>query len=253
MARALLGHEPLPSAWFVEDRVPTELRLAIHRNNIFVSLKAVLRKTFPAVCRVVDERFFFYATEEFIRHRPPYRAYLAAYGDDFARFLKSFPACHGLPYLPDLARFEWLLHRAAHVDSPQPLAANALGCVPREELPTLRLSFGPSFGFLRSVWPIDRIWRANIDSPEGETIDPDSGGVSLEIHRIGDQVGFRPLPPGCFAFRLSLHSGCSLQVASALAEAADARFDLAAALIDLFREQALVSFTAAHTDLGQPA
>ena len=250
LARALLGQEPWPSEWIVTDDVPPELRLGIHRNNIFASLTESLRKTFPAVCRVVDERFFGYAAAEFIKNRPPRRAYLAAYGDEFPSFLRRFPPCAELPYLADLARFEWLLHRAAHADSPPPLAASALGSLRSRDLLTLSVDFSPSFGFLRSRWPIDRIWRANTSNGDGETIDLGSGGVSLEVRRLDDTVGFRALASAEFAFRLSLQSGCSLETASALARAADARFDLAAALVDLFREQALIGFNTPGRGLG---
>src|SRR5262249_44151030 len=132
---------------------------------------------------------------------------------------------------------EWLLHRAAHADSPSPLAASALASLRAKELRTLKLSFAPSFGFLRSRWPIDRIWRSNSCVVSDETIDLRSGGVGLEIRRIDDAVIFQKLPNGVFAFRLSLHSGCTLETACAIASAVDAHFDLAAALLEVFREQ----------------
>jgi hypothetical protein len=249
LAGALLGQQPWPCEWIVADCVSPEVRLAVHRNNMFVSLTNALRSTFPIVCRVVDEQFFFYVAEEFIKNRPPRQACLASYGDEFAAFLRRFPDCSGLPYLPDLARLEWLLHRAGHSDSPSPLAASALVGLAAKELSTLKLSFAPSFGFLRSPWPIDRIWRSNKCVVNDEPIALTSGGVSLEVRRLDDTVIFQNLPSAVFAFRLSLHSGCTLETATAMASVVDARFDLATALLEVFREQALVGFEAADNGL----
>ena len=68
-----------------DDGLPADARLDIYRNNVFVSLKQVLKDTFPVVCRLVDERFFVYATDEFIRANPPEQACLFAYGEPVRR------------------------------------------------------------------------------------------------------------------------------------------------------------------------
>jgi len=253
MARALLAQEPFPEPWILEDGLPSTTRLAIYRNNIFLSLKDVLRETFPAVCRVVDERFFLYATEEFIKAFPPRKAHLSAYGDDFAGFLGRFPPCQDLPYLPDLATFEWLQHCAAHAANPPPLPVAALAAVRRKDLPNLKLRLAPSFGFLQSRWPVDRIWRANTEGAGGgANIDLDVDGVSAEIRCLDDTVVFRALPPGVFAFRIRLHQGETIDVASVRAQALDPSFDLSTALLEMLLENAVVGFGLANEDSMGP-
>ena len=74
--RNAVAHDP-----FAEER------LAIYRNNVLASLTAVLRDTFPVVCRLVDERFFAYAAHEFVCWRPPSRPALSEYGAAFPLFL----------------------------------------------------------------------------------------------------------------------------------------------------------------------
>ena len=46
-------------------------RLQVYRNNTFSSLTAALKDSFPVVCQLVDERFFGYAAQEYIRDHPP--------------------------------------------------------------------------------------------------------------------------------------------------------------------------------------
>jgi hypothetical protein len=109
-ARALLADDAGPvTALIAGDGLAAEERLDIYRNNVFASLTEVLRDTFPAVCRLLDERFFAYAGHDFIRRRPPRRAVLAEYGAQFATFLAGFAPASGLVYLPDVARLEWLM------------------------------------------------------------------------------------------------------------------------------------------------
>ena len=68
---------------------------------------------FPVVCRLVDHPFFAYAAHEFLRDHPPRSRCLAEYGGGFPDFLAAFEPCSSLPYLADVARFEWAIKLAA--------------------------------------------------------------------------------------------------------------------------------------------
>ncbi|HXP73397.1 MAG TPA: DNA-binding domain-containing protein [Stellaceae bacterium] len=242
-ARALLGFgDDAISDAIAEDGLSRELRLDIYRNTVLVSLTDALAATFPVVCRLVDERFFRYAAAEFIRAHPPERPCLSAYGEGFAHFLAAFPACRELVYLPDMARLEWLMHRAAHAQDAAPISPAALGGLAEAEMPRLVLELDPSLGLVSSPWPIDRIWRANRCGADGaERIDLSSGGARLEVRRVADEILLGTLDPGRFAFRAELQRGSTLARAAEAALAADSGFDLTRALADLFREGAVVA------------
>jgi hypothetical protein len=241
--RALLEDEAGDiTALILEDGLAAEERLGVHRNNFLASLTAALRDTFPAVCRLVDERFFAYAAHDFIRHAPPSRAVLAEYGAGFAAFLADFPPCRALAYLGDVARLEWLMARAAAAASSRPLAASALAAIAPEDAPRLLLWLHPSFGFLASPFPVDRIWRVNRqDGADAPAIDLAAGGVRLEVSRPATDVLMRPLDAASFAFRQALAQGGTLEAAAALALEAAPDFDLARGLGDLFRDGAVVA------------
>jgi hypothetical protein len=240
--RALLEGGMGGMAALIEGEGPAaEERFGIHRNNLFASLTTVLRDTFPAVCRLVDERFFAYAAHEFIRRYPPSRAVLAHYGADFAAFLRDFPPCRDLAYLADVAALEWLMARAARAAEAEPLSAAALAGIAAEDTPRLSLALHPALGFLASPFPVARIWRANRAEGEGEAIDLEAGGVQLEIGCSGGAVVMRPLDPGPFAFRQALAHGAALEAAAVCALAVAPDVDLAGALGDLFRDGAVVA------------
>jgi len=95
--RALLDEDEAALAALIEGGTA---RVDVHRNNFFASLTAVLCDSFPAVCRLVDARFFAYAAHEFIRRHPPARAVLAEYGDGLPHFLRRFRPAATSPTSP---------------------------------------------------------------------------------------------------------------------------------------------------------
>lgn len=249
--RALLQEDDgALAALIADDGVAAVDRLAVHRNNLRISLADALRDTFPVVCRLVDERFFAYAADQFLTTHPPRCACLAEYGAGFADFLAAFPPCRELTYLPDVARLEWLLHVAAHAAEAAPLPPSSLAVVAAADTPRLVFRLAPSLGFLASPWPVERIWRLNrpgVDSDE--PIDLAAGGVHLEVTRYGGDVVLRSLAAANFTFRQTIAGGAPLAIAAATALAADAKFDLAAALAALFRDGAVVAVALAAETL----
>jgi Putative DNA-binding domain len=224
------------------DGIGASERVAIYRNNVACALSDVLRGTFPAVCRLVDERFFVYAAHVFVQRHPPERACLAEYGARFPDFLAAFPPCRELVYLPDVARLEWLMNVAAHAADADALAASALAGISADEALRLVFRLAPALGLIASPWPIDRIWRANRrDSELDEMIDLASGGVHLEVGRQGGEVVLRHLDAASFAFREAIARGATLGTATIAALSADRSFDLEAALAALFAESAIVA------------
>jgi len=246
---ALLGGDARAAASAViADGLAPEARLAIYRHHVRTSLTAVLRETFPVVCRLVGEAFFGYAADRFIRREPPAGPCLFEYGARFADFLAGFPPCHALPYLPDVARLEWALNAAYHAEDTAapggPALAAGLAGLPADARGLVAFTFHPSVRYLASLYPIGVIWRANQDREgSGALVDLDSGTAHLEIWRAGDDAVFRPLPPAAWALRAALAAGRSLEDAGGIALGVDAHFDLAGAIAALLSDDILTGYT----------
>jgi hypothetical protein len=249
--RALLGGDEQPAAAQVlGDGLPPESRLAIYRHHVFTTLTAALRSTYPVICRLVDERFFGYAADQYIRSHLPSGPCLTEYGASFPEFLAEFEPCRSLAYLPDVARLEWALHSAIHAEEPAPLDAAALRMLAADELPRLRFRLDPSLTLLTSRWPIDGIWRANQpDADPAITVDLAAGGVWLEVRRIDEDAIVHRLDPATHGFRRALQDGRALEEAAGALEHEEA-FDLAGAVQALFNERLLTDFTAASPAAG---
>ena len=78
---------------------------------------------------------------------------------------RSKPA-QTLPYLPDVARLEWLRHAAYHAADAEPMQAGALGGAPPEQAGNILLRLHPSAGRLSSDYPVVSIWETNTADAE---------------------------------------------------------------------------------------
>lgn len=244
MRVALLGGPTAGvAAAVLEDGLAADARLEIYRHHVLATLTDVLEAMYPVVCRLVDERFFGYAADQYIRHHPPSGPCLFEYGETFADFLASFPPCRDLAYLPDVARLEWAMNVAEHADDAASLDGRALQELDAADTPRLRFACVPSLTLLESRWPIDRIWRANQPNVVEASVDLTAGGVHLEVRRVGDEVVFRPLGTATWVFRQTLVEGRRLEEAAAAALALEPAFDLAGALRALFDDGVLTAFT----------
>jgi hypothetical protein len=244
MRLSLLGEaRPALARAIAGDGLSWEARLAVHRNNLFASLTDALGETFPVVRRLVDPRFFAYACRAYIAAEPPAGPCLFEYGASFPDFLARFEPCRGLPYLPDVARFEWLQNEVLHAADAESLDASLLSAL-TERSADLAFRFQPAYRLLRSPYPVDAIWRANQPhaDPEG-TVDLGAGAAILEIRRLGDEVVFRPLDPADHAFRAALAAGSRLGEAASRGIASNPSFDLALALRRLIADGVLAGYS----------
>src|SRR5271168_1007262 len=242
LRRAVLGGDTAEIVTAIQgDGLDPAARVGIYRHHAFATLGDALQTTFPVVCRLVDKHFFAYAAHEYLREHPPHSRCLVEYGADFADFLVRFAPCQKLPYLADVARFEWALNIATSVREATPLQVETLAAIPPGDAAYLALRLQPSLSYFASPWPIDTIWQANQED-EVPPIDLASGGASLEIRRAGEVVLWRRLDPGTFAFLTALADGLVLAAAMSAATLKDPAFDLTVALRHVFSEGLAVGF-----------
>jgi hypothetical protein len=238
VVRAIAGGGVAPAA-----------RVEVYRHHVVATLTATLSATYPVVDRLVGSGFFAFAADAYIRREPPEGPCLAEYGATFADFLATFPPCAGHPYLADVARLEWAMNIAVHAEDATPLLPARLASVPSEAVGRLTFELDPSAAWLRSSWPVDRIWRANQPGADDEIlVDLGAGGVELEIRRRADGVvTMSRLEPAQFALRSALAAGTSLATAADRALSENPSFDLTEALRALLGDALLVGFTFERT------
>lgn len=210
-----------------------ESRLSIYRNNMLVTLTAVLKATFPVVCRLVDDRFFEFAANSFIQDNLPSHPCLVEYGSKFPAFLSGFGPAACLGYLPDVARLEWAINRVLHAPCPAlPMSVASLLSA-RGDPAEIRLTISSESRYVASAYPIDWLWQNNQPGIEPGQMSLDRGSVHLEVRRM-DGLRFVQLSPEVWTFRSLMADGATLGQAATEALAMAPSFDLAQALAAFF-------------------
>lgn len=242
------NHSPPIASRIVADRISAEERLAIYRNNVFSNLRGALRDSYPVIFRLLGEKFFNHAADEYGRAHPSVSGDLQDFGSDFCAFLATFEPCAELPYLPDVARLEWAWDMAFNAAGSAPLALTRIESVPPEHYAGLHFSLHPSCTLLVSNYPILRIWQVNqADYAGDQQVDLSEGGVRLAVTRGNDfAVSILPLTVGEFAFLQAVADGSNLEAAleraleSALGSASG--FDLGVAIRHFISHEIIVDF-----------
>jgi hypothetical protein len=234
MTRAILTGDDGPICGRIEVvKARPAGRLAIYRNNTFISLTEALMTAFPVVVRLVDERFFRFLANTYIKASPPREPRLAAYGATFAKFVAGFGPCRHLAYLPDLARLEWAINEAVTQAVVKPVSRATLASVDPDLLTLCTLDLQPSLRLVASRWPLLDIWRAN----QGEMVQPIElvrEPTRVLVRRRGEGVALDTHPRGRFRFLRETAGGATIGDALSAAFARDPQFRPADEFLAIF-------------------
>lgn len=214
------------------DVVADVTRFRIYRHNVSANLHGALSEVYPVIMRLVGAEFFRQLTRRYMTWHPPCSGDLHGYGVDLARFLASYEPTNTLPYLPDVARLEWALHRAFHAPERPSFTLGALAEVHPRDYGALRFHIHPACRLLTSPFPIDRIWHANVAGDAGTTIDAAAGAVQLCVFRADMTPSFLSLNPGAFCLLRALTGKQRWETAVTAALSADASLNIEQALLE---------------------
>ncbi|REL29945.1 HvfC/BufC N-terminal domain-containing protein [Thalassotalea euphylliae] len=126
--------------------------LTIYQNNFLASAKRSLANSFPAVKALLEENFDV-AVNHYLRAHLKTNADWALIGEQFASYLANEPALSALPYLGDLAEFEYAMFIAERA-SDKALALGSLSLLEKVDSQHLKMNFAPGFALLNSPFPI---------------------------------------------------------------------------------------------------
>lgn len=136
-------------------------RLALYRGNLGAGWERALGEAYPVLRQLVGEEFFAGLARAYGKAAPSQDPDLANFGARFADFLAGFAPAAPYPYLPDVARLEWAVHRACLAPDVAPLGLAALTAMSPQALDAARFTLHPSVSLLRSPWAIAALWQAH--------------------------------------------------------------------------------------------
>ncbi|MCS3454613.1 hypothetical protein M2366_000652 [Aeromonas sp. BIGb0405] len=166
-AASLLGEPNEVAAHIQPGRFPPEALLQVYRNNFILSLTEVLSISYAASQAMVGEDFFNAAARGFILANPPGEGCVTCYGAGFADWLEKLPTTAHLPWLAELARFEWQLERASLLPfEHRQWPAEALAALAPDEWDRVRLLVADNLLLLSVSADVVGLWRMALTGGE---------------------------------------------------------------------------------------
>ena len=168
--------------------VPGAERLSVYAGGYVARMREALAEVYEAVQHVVGERTFSSLAEGYAQRHPSQDYNLSLAGRHLPEFLAVFPLTQPLPFLPDLARLEWLVAQAFHAFDAPSLDPARLASRSLDEWEHASVSFHPSIGLAASRWPILDIWAARTRPRESVNIDLVNRPQRVLVFRQGLQT-----------------------------------------------------------------
>ena len=194
---------------------PGEERLAVYAGGYAARMREALAEVYEAVRHVLGDRAFAELAQAYAAQPPSgdYNLTFAARG--LPGFLAKHPLSERLPFLPDLARLEWLVCLAFHAFEQPPMEWSALSGRPLEAWSRTRLRFQPSVGVAASAWPVLDLWQARRQPRAAIDLPVAGRPQAVLVFRRGLEVRCALVDPEQRALLSRLLEGCPLGEACA--------------------------------------
>jgi hypothetical protein len=216
--------------------------LRAYRANAQAIAERALCAAYPVLTQLVGEETMAALARDLWREHPPTRGDLAWFGAELPGQLTATLELAEVPYLADVARLEWAVHRA-HTAADPPDGAPDLQALASGDAEALGVRFVDGSACITSAWPVLTIWRVH-QAPAGN--EPDLGparealaagqGEVAWIGRRGHRVDVVALTPAECAFNQELLAGRALGPALARVSARHPEFSFEHWLLRALRE-----------------
>lgn len=198
--------------------------LAAYRSNGHALAERSLRAAYPVIADMVGSDSFVLLSRDLWHTHPPRCGDLAQWGDALPEFLRASEQLSDVPYLSDVARAEWALHRAASATDAEP-DLPSFARLGNEDPQGLALTLSPGTAVVDSEFPIASLVTAHLHG--SPSLDDAARRIRAGEgeHALVWRQGLRPriagIAPAAAALVQALLDGTDLPAALDAAGAAD--------------------------------
>ncbi len=227
-------------------------RFDLYRNNLRASWEKALAAAYPVVRAYVGAEFFLAMSGLYGSESPSRSGDLNRFGTDLPFFLEGFSPLSAHPWLADLARLEWALHRSHCAADAQALAAQAVAAMSEDSLDLLPVTLHPACALIHSPWDVAALWRWHQTPELGPWTDDIQRPVTALVFRPRWKVGVRALDAGETAGLACVAKGATLGDALQAAFTAEPTMDVAVVFSAWLQDGLLVAAAARHETETRP-
>ena len=175
-------------------RVDTRTRLGIYAEAYRLRLLEALRVDFPALHTLAGDDGFERIGRAYIDACSSEHYSIRYFGRQMSAFLAHDKRFRDTPVLAEMAAFEWALGLSFDAADDVSVAVEAVGAIPGEAWPDLRLCLHPSVQRLALRWNIPGLWKAIQEEQAPQPPAVADQPQAWVIWRSGLQNYFRSVP-----------------------------------------------------------
>lgn len=144
--------------------------LQVYRNNFVMGVTEALAVTYRYTLALVGEAFFNTAARQYILQQPPQENNIINYGDGFSDYLHTLAQLQSMPYIAEMAGFEWLLEQTSNLQiETKKLDINRLAAVPEQQFAEILFQVPSQVNLFSSEQDIWQLYQMLINNSVQET------------------------------------------------------------------------------------
>lgn len=203
--------------------------LRVYQANRAVLAERTLASTYPVTCQLIGIESFEPLARHFWQQYPPQRGDMGQWGEQLPEFLAVARQLAEEPFLADVARVEWALHRAATapdgvLDAPSFALLSAT-----DDTQHLSLVISPGMYAMASVYPVVSIINAHLlgqpTLEQAADLLRQGYGEQVLVWRQGFKPEVRSISAAEYELITALHLGIALDTALGVTLGLDPAFD----------------------------
>ena len=218
--------------------IEQDASLAIYHNNIFSVHAKALENDYPLVFKIMRQNKGHEATcaliQAYVEVSLPCTGSLDDWGGGFARFIQFYDPMTSLPYLAEVAQYEWTKQEAYATEEKPLLTTEDMKKYTTNDAEGSVFSFQDSCRLLAFSYPLEQIIAACQEEKESEGTFPRQGSSYALIFKHKEIIKVKWLSPSLFVFLNRLKEGQDIDVAFAAAQVLEPDFNVQAAFVFLF-------------------
>jgi hypothetical protein len=207
--REVLGRSGA-SALLAPPRGTTEGRWRIYRDGYLIRLAEAIENDYAAIKRILGDGAFASLCSRYLAAFPPSSHDIGRSGVNLPEFLVTDALTSDLPFLPDLARFEWAMTEAVVAPDSPTCRSDTLVELAPELLLDLVISPCPGSVVIRSEWPLGDLWACRDKEDREISVDVIDRPSRILVFRRGLSVQWRAASKEEARFLESVSGGATL-------------------------------------------
>lgn len=202
--------------------------LQVYQANRAVLAERTLSSTYPVIAQLIGLESFEPLARHFWRQHPPLRGDMGQWGAELPEFLANAPQLADEPFLADVARTEWALHRAASAPDAA-LDAASFALLSDDAAQRVSLALSPGVFTLASAYPVVSIVNAHLQNRPTLDEAADLLRIGHGEHALVWRQGFKPkvrgISPVEYSMINALKNSAALEAALDQASSIEPAFD----------------------------